>query len=113
VRHDLVAAPADRRHDLRRVLVHQAVGVVRGGKLQLVEELEQPPDADAIAVVAPGIVAVRLRLVVLGIVVPAPFAIRVHGKIGRQAECEALASRPIVIPALRDRRIVVSAVAGQ
>src|SRR5258707_4679711 len=62
MRYDLVAALADRRHDLRRVVVDQAVGVVRRRQAQLVEQLEQAPDADAAAVVAPGIVAVRLRL---------------------------------------------------
>ena len=38
---------------------------ILSGQFQLVEQFEQPPDADAVTVVAPSIVAVRLRLALL------------------------------------------------
>src|SRR5439155_1163423 len=103
VRDDFVAALADRRHDLRRVVVKQAVGVVRGGQLQLVEQVEQAPHADAIAVVAPGVIAVRLRLAGLGRIVPETRAIGEPLDIGGEQEREALAAGPAVVPAFRQR----------
>jgi hypothetical protein len=97
VGHDLVAALAEGVGDLRRVLVDQAVGVVRRRQPELVEELEQAPDADAVAVVAPGIVAVGLRLSGLRRVVAEPGAEGKPLDVGRQAEREALALRPRVV----------------
>src|SRR5438034_11291713 len=108
VRDDFIAALADRRHDLRRVVVKQAVGVVRGRQLQLVEQLEQAPHADAIAVVAPRVIAVRLRLAGLGRIVPEAGAIGEPLDIGGEQEREALAAGPAVVPALRQRDEVIA-----
>ncbi len=113
MRHHLVAALADRRHHLRRVFVEQAVGVVRGRQLELVEQLEQPPYADAVAVVAPGIVAVGLRLALLRRIVTEPGAEGEPLDVGGQHEREALAARPAVVLALRQRDEVVAVVLRQ
>ena len=89
--------------DLRRVVVEQAVGVVRERHLQLVGEIEEPPDADAVAVVAPRVVALRLRLAVLRVVVAAALAEREALDVGGDAEREALAAGPAVVLALGER----------
>src|SRR6266571_698214 len=96
---DLIASRADAREDLRRVVVEQAVRIVSERQLQLLGEVEQAPDADAVAVVAPGIVSLRLGLARLGVVVPEP-----------RAEGEALALRPGIVLALGDGNVVVARV---
>src|SRR5882762_1235357 len=110
---DLVAALADRRHDLRRVVVKQAVGIVRGGQLELVEQLEQAPYADAIAVVAPRVIAVRLGLAGLGRIVPEAGAIGEPLDIAGEQERQPLAAGPAVVLALRQRHEVIAAVLRQ
>src|SRR5882762_2999920 len=110
---DLVAALADRRHDLRRVVVKQAVGIVRGGQLELVEQLEQAPYADAIAVVAPRVIAVRLGLAGLGRIVPEAGAIGEPLDIAGEQAREPLAAGPAVVLALRQRHEVIAAVLRQ
>jgi hypothetical protein len=92
------------------VLVDEAVRVVRRRQLELVEELEQPPDADAVAIVAPGIVAVRLRLPGLRRVVAEAGAEREPLDVRREDESEAPflsigPARPVVVPGvLRQER---------
>src|ERR671936_1002717 len=113
MRHNLVAALSDRRHYLRCVVVHQAIGVVRGGQLQLIEELQQPPDADAIAIVTPGIVAMRLRLARLRRVVTQAGTEGEPFDVGGDDECEALAARPAVVAPLRERYKIVAVVLRQ
>src|SRR5258706_85905 len=108
VRHDLVAAGADSREDLRRVVVEQAVGVVRERQLQFVGKVEEAPDPHAVAVVAPGIVALRLRLAALRVVVSEACAEGEALDVGGEAEREALAARPGIVFPLRDRRVVVA-----
>src|SRR5262249_6884672 len=107
---DLVAALADRVHDLRRVPVEQAVAVVPGRQLQLVEQLEQAPDADAVAIVPPGVVAVGLRLTGLRRVVPEPGAEGEPFDVGRDRERETRAARPAVVLALGQGNVVVAIV---
>src|SRR5881397_385501 len=60
---DLVSALAQPLGDVRRHLVDGRVHLGLGGKAELVEQLEQAPDAHAVAVVAPAVDAVALRLV--------------------------------------------------
>ena len=110
VRDHLVAAPADRVGDLRRIVVDQAVGAVPGGQAELVQQVEQAPDADAVAVVAPGIVAVRLRLAGLGRIVPQPRAEGEPLDVRGEQERQALAARPAVVFAFNQRNEVVAAV---
>src|SRR5262249_47341249 len=75
--------------------------------------LEQPPVAEAVAVIAPGEVARRLLAAAIG---------RIHAEAGverevldveRDVEGEPLAARPAVVLALDDRRIVITVVAGK
>ncbi len=113
VRDHFVAALADRRHHLRRVVVDERVGVVRGRQLQLVEEVEQAPDADAVAVVAPGVVAVRLRLAGLRRVVAEPGAEGKPLDVGGEDEGEALSARPAVVLPFDQRDKIIAAVLRQ
>jgi len=118
MRHDLVAPLADRRHHLRGVLVDQAVRVVRRRQLQLVEQLEQAPDADAVAVIAPGIVAMRLRLAALRRIVTEAGAEREPLDVRRQDEGKApcfsiRTAGPAIVAPLRQRDEVVAAVLGK
>src|SRR3989454_3225141 len=84
--------------------------IVRERQLQLLGEVEQPPDPDAVAVVAPGVVPLRLGLARLGVVVSEP---RAEGKaldVGGDAEREPLALRPGIVLAIGDRNVVVARV---
>jgi hypothetical protein len=107
----VVAAGFDLFHDLRVVVADAAVQKNRGKQFQLVQDLEQAPIADPVAVVAPGEIARRLLAA----------AHRIHSQpaegemldVERDIEGEPLASRPVVVFALDDRRIGVSGVAGK
>jgi hypothetical protein len=94
VAHDLVAAFADAIHDLRTVLVEEAVGVVRERQTQFGGEVEQAPDPHAIAVVAPRVVALGLRLAGLGEVVAQSGPEREHLDVRRDAEGQPASLRP-------------------
>jgi hypothetical protein len=63
VAQDLIAALAELDGDVGAVIVDGDVHLRLGGQVERVEQLEHAPDADAIAVVAPAIDAVALRLV--------------------------------------------------
>src|SRR5271156_1676558 len=54
MRDDLVAASAERGDQLRRLVVERRIDEHRGGQIEGIEGVAQPPRADAIAVVAPG-----------------------------------------------------------
>src|SRR5258708_24799636 len=111
--HHLVAALADALADLRVIFVEQRVDVVRGGQLQLVEQVEHPPDADPVAIVAPGVIALLLRLALLGRIPAGALAIGVDLDVGRRAKGEPLALRPGIVLALADDRIVIAVVLGK
>src|SRR5262249_9014511 len=110
MRDDFVPTLPDALHDLRRELVEQAVRVVRERHVELLGELEQAPDADAVAVIAPRVIALRLRLAVLGVVVAAPAPEREDLDVGRDAERETLAARPGIVLALGEWQVVVARV---
>ena len=110
---DLVAALADAVADLRVVLVEQRIDVVCRRQLELLEQVEQAPDADSVAVVAPGIIALLLRLALLGRIPAGALAIGVDLDIGGDAERQPLAAGPGIVLALADDRIVVAIVLGQ
>jgi len=88
-----IAARADLVGDLRIIFVQQRIDVVRRRQLELLEQIEQPPDADAVAVVAPGVVALLLRLAFLGRIPAGAFAIGVDLDVGGGARMPA-ACRP-------------------
>ena len=76
---DLVAPRAVGGHQLRRVFVHLGIGEDGRRQVELVEQRQQTPRADAVAVVPPGVVQdVRLRA------------------RGRQLRAQALAEREML-----------------
>ena len=56
-----VAAPVQPLDDIGAVFEHRRVDVVRAGQAELVEQVEIVPDADPVAVIAPGVIALVLR----------------------------------------------------
>src|SRR5262249_62214057 len=62
---DLVAALADVVADLWMIFVEQRVDVVGRWQFELLEQIEHTPDADAVAVIAPGVIALLLPLAFL------------------------------------------------
>src|SRR5215470_15688203 len=108
----VVTAGFDLFDDLGVVIADAAVEKNRSGQLELVQDLEQAPIADSVAVVAPGEIARGLLAA----------AHRIHPEAGaegemldieRDVEGEPLASGPVVVFALDDRRIGVSGVSGK
>src|SRR5262249_54182492 len=87
--------------------------VVRGRQLELFEHVEQPPDADTVAVVAPRVIPLLLRLALLGRIPAGALAVGIDLDVGRGAEGEPLATPPGIVLALADRDIVVTIVLGQ
>src|SRR6185503_4250260 len=57
----IIATLFDLLDDVRIFVAHRRIQQDRGRQLELVENLEEPPVADTIAVVAPGVVARGLR----------------------------------------------------
>src|SRR5204862_4575325 len=83
-----------------------AVEQHRDRKLELVEELEQPPDSDAVAVLAPAPV-VRVGMRQARRVGEAEAAVVGEGlEVQAQVEGEPLAARPAELRPVDDRRIV-------
>src|SRR6516162_9376134 len=108
----VVAAGFDLFDDLRVVIADAAVQKNRGGQFELVQDFEQAPIADTVAVVAPGEIA-RGLLAAANRIHPQPGAEGEMLDVERDVEGEPLASRPAVVFALDDRRIAVSGVAGK
>ena len=107
--HDLVAACAKRGDEVGRVVVHRAVDQRRHGQPERVESVEQIPGADAIAVVAPGIiqhVGMRPARHQLGAQALAEMEmLEVECEIDRQSP----AVRPCVVGTAAQRRITITA----
>ena len=94
------------------MIAHAAVQQDRGGQLQLVEDFEQAPIADAIAIVAPGEVARRLLTAADGIHADSR-AEREVLDIERDIEGKPLATRPgVAAPEHRPGRHPGAADAG-
>jgi hypothetical protein len=107
VRHELVSALHHALADLGMVVKDHRVQVVRERAGELVEEVKDTPDADAVAVVAPRVVALRLWR-------------RPTGRVGAEARAEGevldivaevdgepLAAGPRVVFAAVDRHVVI------
>jgi len=110
---DFVAAPADALCDLRHFLADRRVDEMAHRPPQFVHHVEDAPDADAQAVVAPAVVAHvglgaerRRRMA-------ETFAEAEVFDVQRTIEGQALAARPGEVPALDDRRIAVAVVFSQ
>src|SRR5262245_32201582 len=107
---DVVTASPNALEDFRMMLVDQAVDDTRAGQFELVEQVEQAPDADAIAVVAPSEIALVRRLA-------RHDRIRSHScaegedlDIRSDPERQALAARPGIVRATIDWRIRIPVV---
>ena len=113
VAEDLVAARAQALGDVGRRLVDLGVHLRLGGQAELVEQVEDAPDADAIAVVAPAVDAVALGLVGRGdgraLADPEAEGLDVEG----QVDGEPAPARPGVVGSPRDVRVLVASVRGQ
>src|SRR5215475_9308917 len=95
------------------VLQDHGVQVVSKWAGKLVEEVEDAPDANAVAVVAPGVVALRLRHRATGRVGALP---RAEGEVlyvVAEVDGEPFVVGPRVVLAAVDRDVVVAVVGGQ
>src|SRR6185503_14068313 len=113
VPHHLVAAFRVGRQQLRAIVVELAVEQHGVRQVVVVGELQKPPRADAVAVVAPGEAAhvgLRLRH---RVVVAQAFAESEMLDVETEMHRETLAARPGVIGSFHNRRIVVAAVRAQ
>ena len=111
---DLVAPRAHPLHEVGAMRADEAAHVVRGRKLQLFEQIEEPPHADAMAVVAPRVVALRLA--------GGGPERRIGSRPGAESEIldvradierEPLAARPVVGRTAIDHRVLVARVMGR
>src|SRR3954467_11844559 len=103
MRAHVVAATLDALDDVRNGLADKAVQQDGRGQPQLVEHAEDPPDPDAQAIVAPGIVALRLRAPALRRIGAATSEKCELFDVERDVERQALAAGPVDIRALLDR----------
>ena len=110
---DLVAARAHRRHHLRAVIIDGGVDQMIAGELELVEQLEQPPHADAVAVIAPTVVAVVGRRGLRGDEMPEALPEGEMLDVQGDVNGEALALGPGIIRPLGDGRVIVASVRRQ
>ena len=109
----LVPARFDLLDDLGVVVADAAVQQDGRGKLELIEHLEEPPVADAVAVVAPREVAGRLLAAAVGRIHSQPGAEGEMLDIERDIERQPLSARPLVTGPLDDGRIGIACVAGK
>ncbi len=86
---------------------------MRARQAELVEQIEVMPDADPVAVIAPGIILLALRPVRPARIDAEPGAIREKLDVAAEEDGKPLALRPIVDRPLGDRHVVVAAVPGE
>ena len=113
VRHKFVAALHHALADLGMVVEDRRIQVVGERADELVEKVEHAPDADAVTVVAPRVVALRLWRRAAGRV---RAEARAEGKIldvVAEVDGEPLTGRPRVVLAAVDRNVVVAVVDRQ
>src|SRR5262249_18510437 len=113
VAEDLVAPRAKPGRDVRRLLVDGAVHLGLGRYPQLIEQVEETPDPHAVAVVPPAVHAVALGLVRrrdgCALADSEGERLDVEGDVHGQA----MATRPRVVGASGDVRVLVAAVRGE
>src|SRR5215510_14788752 len=85
---------------------------MRGRQIQLLEQIEHAPDADPVAVVTPGVIALLLRLALLCRIPARALAIGIDLDIGRDAKGQPLAVGPGIVLALTDDRIFIAIMFG-
>src|SRR5262245_65925268 len=110
---DLVAASPEARRDIGGRFIDLGVHLGLGGKAQLVEQLEEAPDAHTIAVVAPAVDAVALGLVGRGDGRPLAHAEAEGLDVEGQVDGEATPAGPGVVGPPGDVRVLVASVRGQ
>ena len=113
VRHDLVAPRAERRRQVRAMIVDRTVDERCAGQTELVEEVEHAPRADAVAVLAPRPVqhvGLPMRWRALG---AQSFAEREMLEVDGDVAGQARATRPGELRTIADRRIGEAPVIGQ
>ena len=111
---DFVAARTHALDDLRSMRAHEAAQVMCGRKLQFIEQIKQPPDPDAVSIVAPGVIALGLTAATAERWIRADArAEREVFDVGADIKREAFAVRPVVNRAAIDHRKFVTRVAGQ
>src|SRR5262249_40664295 len=110
---ELVAARLECRRDLRRVVEYRGVDEMSGRKVELVEQLQATPHADAVAVVAPGEGARIGRRAGHRQQMPVTGAAREMLDVEPEIHREPLAAWPGIVCPLGDRRVDVAVMVGQ
>ena len=99
---EFIPPRADTGWDLRGVVVDRSIHQVAGGQVKVVKQVENTPDADAQAVIPPGIIAYVRRRARVGRGVAQALAetemLNVQGEVNGQP----LAVRPVVLRAFAD-----------
>src|SRR5262245_584339 len=85
---------------------------MRGRQIQLLKEVEHAPDADAVPVIAPGVIALLLRFAFFCRIPAGTFAIGIDLDVRRDAKGQPLSVGPGIVLALVDDRIVIAIVLG-
>jgi hypothetical protein len=109
----VVAALFDLIDDVRILVADCRIQQDRRGQLELVEDLEKAPVADAIAIVAPRVVARGLRASAIVRIDSLAGLKREVLDVERDIECKPFVTRPRIVLALRDRQEIVSLVVRQ
>ena len=108
-----VAAPVEPLDDIGAVFEHRRVDVVRAGQGELVEKVEVVPDADPVAVIAPGVIALVLRDIGPGRIAAEPAPEREMLDIVAEEHGEPLALGPVIDRPPGDRDVVVAVMGGE
>src|ERR1700722_15561878 len=107
---EFVAARAKSLSEAGRVGVNIRIDQHRGRRLQFIKQIDHPPCADAIAIVAPGIVQGVGRPAARGEFGAGPFAESETFEIDSDIDGESGAVRPGIARSPADRRIIVALV---
>ena len=104
---ELISPGADTGRDLRGVVVHGSIHQVAGRQVKFVEQVENTPDADAQAVIPPGIIAHVRRGARVGRGMAQAFSETEMLDIQGDIDGQPLAVRPVVVCASADRGVGV------
>src|SRR5262249_41684548 len=107
VAENVIATRFDLLDDLGVVIANTTVQQDRRGQLQIVQDFEQAPISDSVAVVAPSEVSRRLLAGAVGGIHANAGAEREVFDIERHVERQPLSIGPRIVPPLDDRRIGV------
>src|SRR5690554_430634 len=107
---DFVAARLDPIEDLRVLTQYTGIGVVRSRQAHLVQQVEEVPLADAVPVIAPGEIPVRLRCVQRGAIASKALTEAKYLDIVAHAHCQPLPAWPFIFRPLRQRGIGIAPV---